>query len=591
MKEKENQKSDLSRLMEYAGGYKYFTYASWVLSAISAIAALVPFMYIWAIIRDIIAVAPNYSEAQSIGHFGIMAVVFALLSMIIYVGGLMCSHMAAFRVASNMRTAAMHHIVKLPLGFMDDFGSGRMRKIINDSSAATETYLAHQLPDKTVAVVTPLCLCIMLFVFDWRLGILSLIPVALAFGIMSTMTGKRMQVKMKEYQNALEDMSNEAVEYVRGIPVVKTFGQTVFSFRKFKGAIDRYSKWAIAYTKELRMPMVFYTVAINSVFAFLAAGAIALTTGGITPEFILNLMFYIIITPIITLTLTKMMYMSENEMIVRDALERIDGLLSLKPLSDSDKRANLKNTDIELKNVTHSYDGKRNALDNVSLKINSGETIALVGPSGGGKSTLANVISRFFDAQSGEIKIGGVNIRDIPKDELMNYISFVFQNSRLIKASIYDNVKLAKPTASRAEVIRALELAQCGDIIQKLPNGADTVIGTDGIYLSGGEQQRIAVARVILKNAPIVILDEATAFADPDNEVKVQTAFSKLAEGKTVIMIAHRLSTVVNADKIFILADGKINESGTFTELIEKNGMFAKMWNDYQESFNWKVGA
>ena len=302
-------------------------------------------------------------------------------------------------------------------------------------------------------------------------------------------------------------------------------------------------------------------------------------------------MFYIIITPIITLTLTKMMYMSENEMIVRDALERIDSVLDLKPLSNSDKRANLKNTDIEVKNVTHSYDGKRNALNNVSLKINSGETVAFVGPSGGGKSTLANVISRFFDAQSGDVTIGGVSIRDIPKDELMDYISFVFQNSRLIKASIYDNVRLAKPDATRAEVIKALELAQCGDIIAKLPNGADTVIGTGGIYLSGGEQQRIAIARVILKNTPIVILDEATAFADPDNEVKVQAAFSKLAEGKTVIMIAHRLSTVVNADKIFVLTDGKINESGTFSELVEKNGMFARMWKEYQDSFNWKVGA
>lgn len=583
------KQSNLSKLMDYAGNHRYFTYSSWILSAVSAIIALVPFWYIWKIIREVLAVAPDFSRAQELTRNGWMAVLFSVLSVLVYIAGLMCSHIAAFRVASNIRKAAMQHLVKLPLGFAESFGSGKLRKIVNESSAATETYLAHRLPDKAGAIATPIGLLIILMVFDWRLGLLSLVPVILGFLIMMRMTGKGMADKMKEYQNALDDMSNEAVEYVRGIPVVKTFGQTVFSFKKFKGSIDKYSKWAIAYTKELRLPMMFYTAAINSVFAFLIAAGILFTRNGVTDEFLLNLLFYIIITPVISLTLTRIMFLSEDGMVVSDALQRINSVLDLKPLSQPKNARLPKDGSVTLENVSYSYDGEKNALSNISVSIKSGQTVAFVGPSGGGKTTLANIISRFFDPQHGRVLIGGVDVKNIAKNDLMNMVSFVFQNSRLIKASVFENVRLARPDATKEEVMQALEAAQCMDIIDKLPRGIDTVIGTKGIYLSGGEQQRIAIARVMLKNSPVIILDEATAFADPDNEIKVQAAFSALSEGRTVIMIAHRLSTVANADCIYVLKEGRLAESGTCKELTEKDGIFAKMWKDYQTSVQWKV--
>ena len=583
------KQSNLSRLLSYAGGHKYFTYASWVLSGISALTALVPFWYIWKIINEVLEVSPNFGSAANLTHYGIMAMTYAIISYLIYIGALLCSHLAAFRIAANMRIDITEHISKLPIGFADSFGSGKLRKIINDSTAATETYLAHQLPDKYAAMATPVGLLALLLVFDWRLGLLSLVPVAVGFAVMSAMTGKRMEEKMRQYSNALAAMSNEAVEYVRGIPVVKTFGQSVFSFKKFKATIDEYKKWVLAYTKDMRPPMMLYTAAINGVFAFLILGAFWFTNGTVTSEFFVNLLFYIIITPVISVTLTKIMYMSEEGMVIGDAIERIDSVLNAEPMSVGNNPQNPKSTSIELENIHFSYDGKKEAVSGISLKIKGGQTVAFVGPSGGGKSTLASLISRFFDVNSGSIKIDGVDVRDIPKDELMNTVSFVFQNSKLIKASILDNVKMGKPNATDEEVLNALKSAQCMDIIEKFPDGVNTVIGSRGIYLSGGEMQRIAIARAVLKNAPIIILDEATAFADPDNEVKVQTAFAKFSEGKTVIMIAHRLSTVRNADCIYVIADGKIAEYGNRAELIEKKGMFYKMQNDYQSSVSWKV--
>lgn len=583
------KQSNISRLMGYAGKHRYFTYASWLLAVISALIALLPFVYIWKIIKEVLDVAPNFSSATGLVHNGIMAMIFAIVSFLVYISALMCSHLAAFRVATNMRVAVTEHIAKLPLGFADSFGSGKLRKIINDSTGATETYLAHQLPDKYAALATPVGLLVLLFVFDWRLGLLSLIPVVLAFLVMSSMTGKHMAEKMKQYNNALENMSNEAVEYVRGIPVVKTFGQSVFSFKKFKSTIDEYQKWVVAYTKDMRVPMMFYTAAINGVFAFLIAGALWFTADGVTNGFLLNLIFYIVITPVISLTLTKMMYMSENNMIVKDALERIDGVLSVSPMSESETPEYPADSSVELNDVHFSYDGKNEVIRGVSMNIGAGQTVALVGPSGGGKSTLAGLMARFFDVKSGSIKVGGADIREIPKEELMNAVSFVFQGSKLIKATIAENVKLGKPDATDEEVAAALHTAQCDDIIQKLPDGADTVIGTKGVFLSGGERQRIAIARAVLKNAPVIILDEATAFADPDNEAKVQKAFSELSKGKTVIMIAHRLSTVANADCIYVIKDGLIAESGRRDELLEKNGVFAEMWKEYAASVEWKV--
>ena len=583
------KQSDLSRLMGYAGNYRYFTYASWVLSAVSALVALVPFVYIWKILRDVLNAAPDYAQAVSIPHYGWMAVLFAVLAYLIYIAALMCSHLSAFRVATNLRLAVSEHLATLPLGFTETFGSGKLRKIIHESTGAAETFLAHQLPDKYNAMATPIGLLVLLLVFDWRLGLLSLIPVALGFVIMSAMTGKRMADKMRQYGNALEAMSNEAVEYVRGIPVVKTFGQSVFSFKKFKATIDEYEKWVISYTKDLRLPMMFYTAAVNGVFAFLIAGGLLFTAHGVTTEFLLNLLFYIIITPVISLTLTRIMSMSENEMVVADALTRIDSVLKADPVPESSHPQHPKDASVSLNDVHFSYDGKTDVIKGISLDIRPGQTVAFVGPSGGGKSTLANLVCRFLDVQSGSVRVGGADVRDIPKEELMDTISFVFQNSRLLKGSILDNVRLGRPQATEAEVLAALKAAQCMDIVEKFPAGIHTVIGTKGVYLSGGEQQRIAIARAMLKNTPILILDEATAFADPDNEAKVQAAFAQLAKGKTVLMIAHRLSTVANADCIYVVQDGQIAESGTKGELCAQNGLFARMWQEYQASVQWKV--
>ncbi len=575
--------------MGYAGTRRLFTYASWVLSALSALTALIPFLYIWMILRDVLDAAPDYAQAEKIPHYGWMAVLFAVLSYLIYVCALLCSHLSAFRVATNLRLAASEHLAKLPLGFTESCGSGRLRKVIQETTGAAETYLAHQLPDQYSAIATPVGLLVLLFVFDWRLGLLSLVPVLLGFLIMSAMTGKRMAEKMRQYGNALAAMSGEAVEYVRGIPVVKTFGQSVFSFKKFKATIDEYEKWVVAYTKDMRAPMMFYTAAVNGVFAFLIAGGLLLTRNGVTSDFLLNLLFYIIITPVISLTLTKIMYMSENKMVVADALQRIDSVLEAKPVSTSEPQKHPKDNSVQVKDVRFSYDGTTDVIRGVSMDIQPGQIAALVGPSGGGKSTLANLIVRFFDVKSGSICIGGADVRAIPKEELMDTVSFVFQNSRLLKGSILDNVKLGKPDATEKEVLAALKSAQCMDILEKFPDGIHTVIGSRGVYLFDGEQQRIAIARAMLKNAPILILDEATAFADPDNGAKMQAAFAELAKGKTVIMIAHRLSTVADADCIYVVQDGQIAESGTKDELCAKNGLFAKMWRNYQSSVQWKV--
>ena len=575
--------------MGYAGGHRVFTYASLALSAISALMALIPFLYIWMILRDVLAAAPDYAQAVNIPHYGWMAVLFAVLSYLVYVCALLCSHLSAFRVATNLRLAVTKHLAELPLGFTERFGSGQLRKIIQESTGAAETYLAHQLPDQAGAMATPVGLLVLLFAFDWRLGLLSLIPVFLGFAVMSAMTGKRMEEKMRQYGNALAAMSNEAVEYVRGIPVVKTFGQSVFSFKRFKTTIDEYEKWVVAYTKEMRRPMLLYTAAVNGVFAFLIAGGLLFTRNGVTPEFLLNLLFYIIITPVISLTLTKIMYMSENKMVVADALSRIDSVLDAEPVPAFGQPQHPQNSSVTLRDVHFSYDGKAEVIKGVSMDTKPGQTVALVGPSGGGKSTLASLICRFFDVQGGSVSIGGADVRAIPKEELMDTVAFVFQNSKLLKGTILDNVRLGRPDATEEEVLAALKTAQCMDIIEKFPEGIHTVIGSKGVYLSGGEQQRIAIARAVLKNAPVLILDEATAFADPDNEAKVQAAFAALAQGKTVIMIAHRLSTVVHADCIYVVEDGQIAESGTKDELCARGGLFAKMWQAYQSSVAWKV--
>lgn len=583
------KQSDLSRLMSYAGNYRAFTYASWVLSAVSALVALVPFVYIWKILRDVLNAAPDYAQAVNIPHYGWMAVLFAVLSYLIYIAALMCSHLSAFRVATNLRLAVSEHLAVLPLGFAETFGSGKLRKIIHESTGAAETYLAHQLPDQYNAIATPVGLLVLLLAFDWRLGLLSLAPVVLAFLIMATMTGKRMAEKMRQYGNALESMSNEAVEYVRGIPVVKTFGQSVFSFKKFKATIDEYEKWVISYTKDLRLPMMFYTAAVNGVFAFLIAGGLLFTAHGVTPEFLLNLLFYIIITPVISLTLTRMMYMSENKMVVADALARIDAVLEAAPMQVQAVPQYPKDSSVTLRDVHFSYDGKTEVIKGVSLEIQPGQTVAFVGPSGGGKTTVSRLAARFWDYQKGHITVGGMEVSQIDPEKLMSLYSIVFQDVTLFDNTILENIRLGRKDATDEEVLAAAKLANCEEFAEKLPDKWNTNIGENGCALSGGERQRISIARAFLKDAPIILLDEATASLDVENETAIQEALSRLIKDKTVLIIAHRMRTVSSADKIVVLKDGAVAEQGSPAQLLHKGGIFAHMVQLQTKSQGWSL--
>lgn len=573
---------------EYAGSYRYVIVLGRVLAALSALVGMVPYYDLWRIIK----VAVSGENLSQISGLAWQAVGIMILSMLMYVGALMCTHVSAFRVQANLRTRLMKHIVTLPLGVFDQAGTGKIRRIVNESSAATETYIAHNLADKAVASATPVGLVVLMLAFDWRIGLICLIPAIIGFLFMMGMMGKEMQEKMREYQNALEVMSSEATEYVRGIPVVKTFGQTVFSFKRFKNALDDYEKWCVSYTISLRKSMMGFMTGINAIFVALVFAGFIFARNGVTSDLILNMMYYIIITPLLTVTLTKIAYAGEQEMQVIDSIKRIDGILNIQPLSETDQAKQPKDYSVELKNIRYRYpDAENDAIHDLSLSIPSGQHVAFVGPSGGGKTTTAALIARFFDVQEGAIEIGGVNVKDIPQNTLMQMVSFVFQDNKLLKGTILDNVRLAKPEATDAEVMEALKKAQCMDIIKKLPDGIHTVIGTKGTYLSGGEQQRIAIARAVLKNAPILILDEATAFADPDNEAMVQKAFEELSVGKTLIMIAHRLTTVADADRIFVLKDGTCAESGSHKELMEQNGLYKEMFEEYTRSIEWKVGA
>jgi len=583
------EKYDHMKLIrEYAGGHKHLITMGRCLAGVSAVMTLIPYYELWKIIRT----AVNGEDPAKITGYAWSAVGLIIGALFVYIAALLCTHIAAFRVQANMRSSLMRRIITLPLGVFDEDGTGRIRRIVNDSTAATETFIAHNLADKTVAMITPIGLLVLVFAFNWKIGLICMIPALIGFACVMSMMGKGMQEKMKEYQDALETMSSEATEYVRGVPVVKTFGQTVHSFKRFKACIDGFGKWATEYTLMLRLPMTAFMTCINAIFAFIVIAAFVVTKDGIGNADILNVMYYIIITPLVTVALTKIAYSGEAEMNLIDALKRVDRIMEIEPLSDNGSGKEPADHGIELKNVTYRYKGAvRDAVSDVSLSIAAGEHVALVGPSGSGKTTLAELMVRFFDVTNGEILIGGVNVKDIPSSELMKQVSFVFQDSRLIKKSIFENVRMAKPEAKEEEVLEALRKAQCMDIIDKLPDGIHTVIGEKGTYLSGGEQQRITIARAVLKDAPILILDEATAFADPDNETKVQAAFEELSKGKTLIMIAHRLSTVMNADRIFVMEDGRCIETGSHSKLMNENGLYKRMFDEYTRSIEWKVGA
>ena len=562
------------------------------LSALSAICLLVPFVYIWDVVNALLAVAPDFTKAQNLDVYAINAFTFAVLGIILNFFGLMGTHLSAFKNEKNMKDAAIKHLLKLPLGYFSNHTSGGLRKIIDYSTAKTEIFLAHQLFDLTGAIMTPIVFLILLFSFDWRLGLICLIPIILCFVFMYPMFSKESRNSMEKYEKYLEEMNGEAVEYVRGIPVTKAFQQSIYSFKNFINAIKNYGKFSAEYSMSTHIPMTAFTVSINGFFALLIPAGILLAGSVVDVKFFANFMFYIIFTPICAVMMMKIMTVSQDWMLASCALDSIESILNENPLVDPINPQKPKNHSIEFEGVYFDYEnayGDEHILNDVNLKINENETVALVGPSGGGKTTIASLIPRFWDVNQGSIKVGDVDVRSISTKELMKNISFVFQNTTLFKDSIYNNVAIGRKGASRDDVKKALSLTQCDDIIDELPDGINTVMGSEGTYLSGGQQQRIALARAVLKDAPIIILDEATALADPENEYLIQKAISEITKDKTVIMIAHRLSSVKNVDKIYVVENGRIVEEGNHHTLIDSGGIYSRMWDEFNQSIQWKV--
>ena len=573
------------------GKRKVLLPAAMLLSALSALAGMLPYILIWLIVRELL----EYGEITSSGNvvtYAWWAAGMAVASIVLYFAALMSSHLAAFRVESNLRKEAMRQIVRMPLGFFDINTSGRIRKIIDDNAGVTHSFLAHQLPDLAATFLVPLVAAILIFVFDWILGLACIVPVIIAMLVMGFMMNAEGRQFMKSYMTSLEEMNTEAVEYVRGIPVVKVFQQTIYSFKNFHRCIMNYNKMVFGYTRMWEKPMSLYTVIINGFVFFLAPLAILLIGySGNYASVLLNFFLFVLITPVFSQSIMKSMYLNQALGQASEAIGRLENLVAYEHLTVVAHPQPVKEFSIQFEKVSFSYPGaNQKAVDDVSFTIPQGNTVALVGASGGGKTTIARLVPRFWEATEGKVLIGGINVREIAPEELMKHISFVFQNTKLFKTSLLENIKYGNPNATMEEVERAVDMAQCREIINKLPLGLNTKIGTEGTYLSGGEQQRIVLARAILKNAPIIVLDEATAFADPENEHLIQQALKELTKGKTVLMIAHRLSSITDADNILVIDKGKIAEQGTHAKLLEKQGIYYNMWNEYQQSVRWTIG-
>ena len=592
---KEKKRNDVAKLLEYAGNRRGLTFLGLTLSAVSMVLSMAPYILIWLVARELISVAPNWEEAGNVSAYGWIAFAFAVGGILIYFVGLMCTHLAAFRTASNIRKQGAARLMKAPLGYFDSNASGLIRGRLDAAASDTETLLAHNLADVVGTVVMFVSMLVLMFVFDWRMGASCVLAAIISIIAMFSMMGGKNAKIMAEYQGALDRISKAGTEYVRGIPVVKVFQQTVYSFRAFKEAIDDYSRKAEHYQADVcRVPQSINLTFTEGAFVFLVPAAIFLAPGALAggnfAAFVTDFAFYAVFSAVISTALARIMFAASGMMLASTALGRIDQVMEAPEVPVSESPEIPKDSRVEFTDVSFTYDGADTpALSHVTFTAEPGQTVALVGPSGGGKTTAASLIPRFWDVTSGSVRVGGVDVRNVDPHLLMDRVAFVFQNSRLFKASILDNVRAARPDASREDAEKALKAAQCGDIIEKLPDGADTVIGAGGTYLSGGEQQRVALARAILKDTPIVVLDEASAFADPENEVLIQKAFTTLMRGRTVIMIAHRLSTVVNADKIIVLDRGSVAEEGTHDELFEKGGLYARMWNEYNRAARWKI--
>lgn len=590
---KEKKQSGMAQSIGYAGGHKVLTFIGCILSAVAAVLGLMPYICVWLVARDALAVFPNLSAvAPQLARWGWMAVWFAVANVVVYFAALMCTHLAAFRTARNIRNTLMRHVVRLPLGFFVGNQSGLLRKQIDENAGLTEDMLAHKLPDFVGAIVTPIAAIVVLFLFDWVMGLICLFTMILAIGaLMVMMMSGDNATFFHNYQLEIEKMSAEAVEYVRGIPVVKVFQQTIYSFRAFYNAIMSYSDLAGKYSMSCRNGQTFFLTCINGAFALLVPAALLLAAHGDPMTVLVNFIFYILFAPACGGMINRIMYASDSIRQTDEAMFKLNRILAEEPLAETASPKQPQGAEVAFRDVTFTYPGMETpAISGVSFNVPAGSTVALVGPSGGGKTTAASLIPRFWDVQEGDVCVGGVNVREIAKDVLMDNVAFVFQDTKLFKKSLYDNILISRPDATHEQVLAAAHAAQCDDILKKLPDGIDTVVGTRGVYLSGGEAQRIALARAILKEAPIIVLDEATAFADPENEYQIQKAFEVLTRGKTVLMIVHRLSTIQNADQILVMDGGAVIESGTHHELLEKNGKYAAMWADYQHAAQWKVG-